>query len=75
AAALPDSAFVTSLVVDAAGSGEMAVVARRSAEVLAGLDRVEALASPTVNGAVLREPIAGRDWERFTVRFGEGGAR
>jgi hypothetical protein len=74
-ATLPDSAFITSLEVDAEGRGEMSVVARRSAEVLAAVDRSGSVLSPRLNGAVIRETIAGRDWERFAVAFGPASAR
>lgn len=75
AAALPDSAFVTGFVVNAEGRGEMSVVARRSADVLAALDRTGAAPSPKVSGAVVRETVAGRDWERFSLGFGPRSSR
>lgn len=68
-AALPDSAHVTSLVLDGSGGGDLAVVARRSAEVTAALERVRAIAGPRVEGTMVREVMAGREWERFSVRF------
>jgi hypothetical protein len=67
--ALPDSAYVTSLALDGSGSGELAVVARRSSEVAAALERVRAIAMPRIEGTVVREIAGGREWERFTVRF------
>lgn len=66
AAALPDSAFVTRLDIDAGGSGEMSVTARPSAGVALG---------SRLQGAVVRETIAGRDWERFVIAFGPARAR
>ena len=71
-AALPDSAYVTSLALDGdgGGGGELTVVARRSAEVTAALDRVRAIAAPRIEGTVVREVADGHEWERFTVRFG-----
>jgi hypothetical protein len=75
AATLPDSAFITSLEVDAEGRGGMSVMARRSAEVLAAVDRSGTVLSPRLNGAVVRETIAGRDWERFAIAFGPASAR
>ncbi len=64
AAALPESAFLTALVVGLGGRGELSVVARRSAAVLNALDQSR------INGSVVRETIARRDWERFTIAFG-----
>lgn len=75
AAAMPDSAFLTSLTLDATGRGELGVVARRAAAVLEALDQSGAVVSPRVEGAVVREAVAGRDRERFTVVFGPGGPR
>jgi hypothetical protein len=69
-AALPDSAFLTAFALDDAGRGEMSIVARRSSEVFAALDRADAGASPRLGGALVRETIGGREWERFTVAFG-----
>lgn len=66
--ALPDSAYATSLSLDSTG-GELAVVARRSAEVTAALERVRGIASPRIEGGVVREAWGGRDWERFSIRF------
>jgi Tfp pilus assembly protein PilN len=68
-AAMPDSAYATSLALDEGGGGELAVVARRSSEVAAALERVGAIATPRIEGTVVREVAAGREWERFTVRF------
>ncbi|MGH7526483.1 MAG: hypothetical protein ACREMX_07240, partial [Gemmatimonadales bacterium] len=71
AAALPDSAFLTALVVDLAGRGELSVVARRSAAVLNALDQANGpAASSRISGSVVRETIGQRDWERFTIAFG-----
>lgn len=67
--ALPDSAYATSLALDGNGGGELAVVARRSSEVAAALERVRTIATPRIEGTVVREVAEGRDWERFTVRF------
>ncbi len=75
AGALPDSAFITSLELDAAGRGRMSIVARRSAEVLAAVDRPGTVLSPRLDGAVVSETIAGRDWERFVIAFGPPSAR
>ena len=69
--ALPDSAVVTALVWSADGRGVLSGAARRSAEVVAGLERASAIAAPRLDGPVVRETIAGREWERFTVVFGE----
>jgi len=73
-AALPDSDFATALTLDATGSGEVSLVARRSSEVIAALETSAAVVSPRIAGAVMRESVAGRDRERFTITFG-GGSR
>jgi hypothetical protein len=67
--ALPDSAYATSLAMDSTGGGDLAVVARRSAEVTAALEQVRGIASPRIEGTVLRESSGGREWEHFAIRF------
>jgi hypothetical protein len=67
---LPDSSFVTSLVLAPDGNGELSVVARRSGQVLAGLGRSPAIVSPELVGSVVREASGGVEWEHFSVRFG-----
>jgi hypothetical protein len=67
-AGLPDSAYATSFSLEG-GGGRLGVIARRSAEVTARLDQVPFIASPRIEGSVVREVAGGRDWERFTVRF------
>jgi len=68
--ALPDSSVLTSLAWNADGTGVIAGAARRATDVVARLDRVRLLAGVRLEGPILREPIAGRPWERFTVVFG-----
>lgn len=67
--AFPDSAYATSLALDSTGGGELAVVARRSAEVTAALEQVRAIAGPRIEGTLVREASGGREWERFALRF------
>ncbi len=69
-AALPDSAVLTSLAWHADGSGFVTGAARRAALVLARLERAHALPVPRFEGAIVRETVAGREWERFTIVFG-----
>ena len=59
------------------GSGILVGGARRATDVVARLDRLGTLAGVRLGGPVVREPIAGREWERFTILFGrdEGGGR
>ena len=73
--ALPDSGVVTSLAWNADGSGILVGAARRATDVLARLDRVPTLSDVRLNGPAVRETIAGREWERFTVLFGRDGGR
>src|SRR5437667_3476253 len=73
AAALPDSAVVTSLNWKADGSGVMSGLARRAADVVGRLERSGALPGPRLEGPVVRERTGGREWERFTIVFGGSG--
>jgi Tfp pilus assembly protein PilN len=74
-AALPDSSVLTSLTWRKDGSTILSGAARQAAEVASRLDRVPGLAAPRFDGPVVRERIAGREWERFTIVFGGGGGR
>jgi len=69
-AAIPDSAVLTSYRWRANGSGVVAGASRRAGDVLAAMERSHAVANPRIEGAILREEIAGREWERFTIVFG-----
>jgi hypothetical protein len=71
-AALPDSAVLTSYTWRADGSGVIAGAARRAADVLAAIERNRTVTNPRIDGAIVRETLAGREWERFTVTFGPG---
>jgi Tfp pilus assembly protein PilN len=68
--ALPDSAVLTSLAWSEGGSGLLTGVARRAADVVAQLERTNAVPAPRLEGPAIREPSAGREWERFTIAFG-----
>ena len=68
--ALPDSSVLTSLAWNADGSGVLVGGARHATDVVARLDRLGSLAGVRLGGPVVREPIAGREWERFTILFG-----
>jgi hypothetical protein len=68
--ALPDSSALTSLALNADGTGVISGAARRATDVVARLDRLGLLGGVRLEGPILREPIAGREWERFTVLFG-----
>jgi hypothetical protein len=69
-AAIPDSAVLTAYTWRADGSGLVAGAGRRAADVLAAVERSHAVVNPRIEGAIVREAIAGRDWERFTIVFG-----
>lgn len=69
-AALPDSAVLTAYTWRADGSGVVAGAGRRAADALAAFDRTHALPNPRIEGAIVRETLAGHDWERFTIMFG-----
>ncbi len=68
--ALPDSSALTSLAWSADGTGVISGAARRATDAVMRLDRLGLLAGVRLEGPILREPIAGRQWERFTVVFG-----
>lgn len=73
--ALPDSSVLTSLAWSADGSGVLVGAARRATDVVARLDRLGTLAGVRLGGPVVREPIAGREWDRFTILFGQDAGR
>jgi len=68
--AIPDSAVVTSYTWRSDGSGVVAGAGRRAADVLAAVERAHALPNPRFEGAIVREALGGREWERFTISFG-----
>ncbi len=72
-AALPDSAVVTAFTWSADGTGALSGDARRAGEVVARLERRNAIQNPRFDGAITREVVGGREWERFTILFGGNG--
>ncbi len=68
--AIPDSTVVTSYSWRADGSGLVAGAGRRASDVLAAVERTHAVPNPRITGAVVREAVAGHEWERFTIVFG-----
>jgi Tfp pilus assembly protein PilN len=71
ARALPDSVVATSLVWTADGSGALGGVGRRASEAMRALEQAGDVTQPRLDGHVVRENVAGRDWERFTISFGQ----
>lgn len=69
AEALPDSAFIVSIHLDPGGVSSMSGYAPRAAAVAALLERRHLITQPIFEGAVSREVMAGRDLERFAIRF------
>ena len=67
---LPDSSVLTSFAWNADASGVLVGGAPHATDVVARLDRLGTLAGVRLGGPVIREPIAGREWERFTILFG-----
>ena len=61
--------MLTSLTLNADGSGVLTGAARRSAEVVARLERSSEIVDPRLEGPAVRENVAGHDWERFTILF------
>jgi hypothetical protein len=72
---LPDSAYLMTLQVTEDGSGELTGAARRAPDVVAALERTDAVAAPRLVGPTVHTPTGGRDYERFTLRFGSDSAR
>ena len=68
--ALPDSSVLTSFAWTGDGSGVLVGAARHATDVVARLDRLGSVPGVRLGGPAVREPIAGREWERFTVLFG-----
>ena len=75
AAALPDSSVLTSFTWRSDGSGVMSGLARRAAEVVARLERSNAVLGLRLEGPAVRETLGGREWERFAVVFGRDGGK
>lgn len=65
-AALPDSAALTSFTWQADGPLVVVGVARQAGPVLAQLEHLGS-GAPTFQGPVVREAVAGRLWDRFTI--------
>lgn len=74
-ASVPDSAYLASIELDRTGSGALAGGARRTAEVVAALERSSVVAGARLQGSPILELSAGHHWERFSVRFGRETAR
>jgi cell division protein FtsB len=69
-AALPDSAVVTSYTWRSDGSGVIAGAGRRGADVLAAIERARTVPAARLEGPIVRDVLAGHEWERFTILFG-----
>jgi len=67
--ALPDSAFLVSVRLEPDGRGTLAGYAPSAASVVARLERAGAVQRAVLEGSVTREVVAGRERERFAVRF------
>lgn len=70
-AALADSGVLTSLSWSADGRGVLVGAARHATDVVARLDRTGAIGAVRLGGPVVPDQVAGRDWERFSILFGE----
>jgi hypothetical protein len=67
--ALPQGSALVALQVDSAG-GSLIALTPRAAAVLAPLERVSGIESPSIVGPVTHEGGGGRELERVTIRFG-----
>jgi hypothetical protein len=71
AAAVPDSAFLSLLTLSAAGDGAVTGYARRASEVAASFERSNRIRAPRFEGRLTKELLLGREWDRFTIAFGD----
>jgi len=72
AAALPDSSVLGAFAWNADGSGALSGWAKDASAVVAALARSQAVPQPRLEGPAVKETVAGREWQRFTVVFGPG---
>ena len=72
---LPDSAYLSSLDLDASGAGSITGSSPRAADVVAAAERSGVVASARLLGAPVPQIAAGRRSERFTVRFWRDSSR
>ncbi|HZH42404.1 MAG TPA: hypothetical protein VFD85_15425 [Gemmatimonadales bacterium] len=70
ASVLPDSSVLSSFAWRAGGAGTVSGWARDPGSVMRALVRAGGLSSPRLDGPVVRETVAGHDWQRFTLVFG-----
>ncbi len=75
ARALPDSVVLTSLTWTTQERGVLSGVGRRAREAVVALQRAGAVPDPRLDAGVVREVVAGREWERFTIVYGKGKGR
>lgn len=67
--ALPDSGFLVSLRLDPDGAGVLSGYAPHAAAALARLERTGLVRGAAFDGPTTREVVAGREVERFALRF------
>jgi Tfp pilus assembly protein PilN len=67
--ALPDSVFLRALRVERDGRGALMGYAAQASAALTALERTRGITDPELDGAVTREVVGGREWERFGLRF------
>lgn len=68
--ALPDSAYLTSLTLDRIGTGSLDGRAMRADQVEAHFGVMRAFAPVRLSSSGTTDSIAGRAWERFSLRLG-----
>ncbi len=69
--AMPDSSVLTSFAWNANGTGSLVGAAKHATDVVARLDRLGSLPGVHLSGPALREAVAGEDWQRFTILWGD----
>ena len=68
--ALPDSTFLTGLILDSAGRGIATGRTVRVGQLVEALEAAPNLGAVRLEGATVRDTVAGIQWERFSLRLG-----
>jgi hypothetical protein len=68
--ALPDSTFLTALTLDTAGVGRASGRTQGVGRLVSALEAAPGLGTVRLEGATVRDTIAGGVWERFSLQLG-----
>jgi hypothetical protein len=67
--ALPDSTFLMALTLDNTGNGTAAGLTQSVGRLVEALESASDLGAARLEGATVRDTLAGSQWERFSVRL------